>query len=82
MYVHYALMKARQEELLRTATRGRRAAEARPSPRLRRQRTMPAPSRRLPSLRLRGGACAEGSSACALSGVVMPSVVGWHGVPC
>lgn len=49
IYVHYALMKARQEELLRTAARDRRAAEARRSRRL---RTMPAPPRRLPGLRL------------------------------
>jgi hypothetical protein len=52
MHVHYALMNARQEELLRTAARDRRAAEARRSRRSRRQRTMPAPPRRLPGLRL------------------------------
>ena len=52
MYVHYALMTARQEELLRTAARDRRAAEARRSRHLRRQRTVPAPPRRLPVLRL------------------------------
>ena len=52
MYVHYALMKARQEDLLHTAAQDRRAAQARQARRLRRQRTLPAPRRRLSSLRL------------------------------
>jgi hypothetical protein len=52
MSVHYALMKARQEELLRAAACDRRAAEARQARRLRRQHTLSAASRRLPSLRL------------------------------
>ena len=52
MYVHYALMQARQDDLLRTAARDRRAAEARHARRLRRQRTLAAPPRRLPTLRL------------------------------
>ena len=51
MYTHYALMKARQEELLRAAAHDHRAAEARQG-RLRRQRTVPVPPGRLPSLRL------------------------------
>ena len=52
MYVHYAPMQARQQDLLRTADRDRRSAQARQARRLRRQRTVPAPPRRLPSLRL------------------------------
>lgn len=51
MYVHYALMQARQDDLLRTAARDRQASQARHARRLRRQRTLPTP-RRLPSLRL------------------------------
>ena len=45
-------MKARQEDLLHTAAQDRRAAQARQARRLRRQRTLPAPRRRLSSLRL------------------------------
>jgi hypothetical protein len=52
MYAHYALMKTRQEELLRAAAQDRRAAQARQARRLQRQRTLPAPPKRLSSLRL------------------------------
>ena len=52
MYAHYALMRTRQEELLRAAAQDRRAAQARQARRLQRQRTLPAPRKRLSSLRL------------------------------
>jgi hypothetical protein len=52
MYAHYALMKTRQEELLRAAAQDRRVAQARQARRLQRQRTLPAPPKPLSSLRL------------------------------
>jgi hypothetical protein len=52
MYAHYALMRTRQEELPRAAAQDRRVAQARQARRLQRQRTLPAPPKRLSSLRL------------------------------
>jgi hypothetical protein len=52
MYVHHQLMKARQDELLRTAARDRLAAQARRT-RQAAPHPMAAPTRRLATMRLR-----------------------------
>jgi hypothetical protein len=53
MYVHYQLMKARQDELLRTAARHRPAAQARRGHPLRPRHSVAVPARRRAALRLR-----------------------------
>ena len=53
MYVHDQLMKARQNELLRTAARDRLAAQARRARPPRPHHPTAAPTRRLPVMRLR-----------------------------
>ena len=53
MYVHYQLMKARHDELLRTAARDRLAAQARRARPPRPHHPIAAPARRRAALRLR-----------------------------
>jgi len=53
MYIHYQLMKARQDELLRTAARDRLAAQARRARRPPPRRPVAAPPLRLAAMRLR-----------------------------
>jgi hypothetical protein len=53
MYVHYQLMKARQDEMLRTAARDRLAAQARRARPPRPHRPVATPARRLVGMRLR-----------------------------
>jgi hypothetical protein len=53
MYIHYQLMKARQDELLRTAARDRLTAQARRTSPPRPQHPTAAPARRLATMRLR-----------------------------
>jgi len=53
MYVHYQLMKARQDDLLRAAARDRLAAQARRARTPRPHRPIPAPARRLAATHLR-----------------------------
>ena len=53
MYVHYQLMKARQDELLRTAARDRLAAQARRARPPRPHHPITAPARRRAAIRLR-----------------------------
>lgn len=53
MYVHDQLMKARQDDLLRAAARGRLAAQARRTRSPRRHHLVAAPVRRRPVVRLR-----------------------------
>jgi hypothetical protein len=53
MYVHYQLMKARQDELLRTAARDRLAAQARRERPPRPHHPTAAPARRLAAMGLR-----------------------------
>jgi hypothetical protein len=53
MYVHDQLMKARQNELLRTAARDRLAAQARRARSPRSHHPTAGPTRRLPVMRLR-----------------------------
>ena len=53
MYVHYALMKARQEDLLHTAAQDRRAAQARRVRRQRHHAIIAIPARHLTRLRQR-----------------------------
>ena len=53
MYVHYQLMKARQDELLRAAARDRLAAQARRARPPRPHHPITAPARRLAAMRLR-----------------------------
>jgi hypothetical protein len=53
MYVHYQLMKARQDELLRTAARDRLAAQARRARPPRSGHPTAAPARRSAAMRLR-----------------------------
>ena len=53
MYVHDQLMKARQDDLLRTAARDRLAAQARRARSPRRHHLVAAPVRRRAAVRLR-----------------------------
>jgi hypothetical protein len=53
MHVHYQLMKARQDELLRAAARDRLAAQARRARPPRRHRPISEPLRRPAAMRLR-----------------------------
>jgi hypothetical protein len=53
MYIHYQLMKARQDEMLRTAARDRLAAQARRARPPRPRHPIAAPVRRLAAMRLR-----------------------------
>jgi len=53
MYMSYLLMKARHEEMLRTAAQHRLATPARRGHPTRRQRAITAPARRLAALRPR-----------------------------
>jgi hypothetical protein len=53
MYVHYQLMKARQDELLRTAARDRLAAQARRARPQRPHNPITVPTSRLAAMRLR-----------------------------
>jgi hypothetical protein len=53
MYLHYQLMKARQDELLRTAARDRLAAQARRARPPRPHHPVAAPPWRLAAMRLR-----------------------------
>jgi len=53
MYIQYQLMKARQDELLRTAARDRLAAQARRERPPRPHHPITAPARRMAAMRLR-----------------------------
>jgi hypothetical protein len=53
MYIHYQLMKSRQDELLRTAACDRLTAQARPARPPRPHHPTGAPARRLTVMRLR-----------------------------
>jgi hypothetical protein len=53
MYIHYQVMKAYQDELLRNAARDRLAAQARRARRRRPHHPVAAPRRRLAAMRLR-----------------------------
>jgi hypothetical protein len=53
MYLHEQLMKARQDDLLRTAARDRLAAQARRTRTPRRRHLVAAPARRRAAMRLR-----------------------------
>jgi hypothetical protein len=53
MYIHYQLMKARHQDLLRTAARDRLAAQARRARTPRPRHPITAPARRLAAIRLR-----------------------------
>jgi hypothetical protein len=53
MYIHYQLVKARQNELLRTAARDRLAAQARRERSPRPHHPIAAPARRVAAMRLR-----------------------------
>jgi hypothetical protein len=53
MSIHYQLMKARQDELLRTAARDRLAAQARRARPSRPHHPIAAPARRQAAMRLR-----------------------------
>ena len=53
MYIHYQLMKARQDELLQTAARDRLAAQARRARPQRPHHLAAAPARRRAAMRLR-----------------------------
>jgi hypothetical protein len=53
VYIHYQLMKARQDELLRTAARDRLAAQARRARPLRPHHPVASPPWRLAAMRLR-----------------------------
>jgi hypothetical protein len=53
MYLHYQLVKARHDDMLRAAAQHRLAAQARQARIIRRPRAMAAPARRLAALRLR-----------------------------
>ena len=53
MYMSYLLMKARHDDMLRTAAQHRLATQAGQAPITRRHRAIAAPARRLAALRLR-----------------------------